>query len=78
MDSVRGKFVLQVNSQNMWSPTARVLKFSAVCNGTEENQNFHKYTPSGVLEMTVDNPSALEFFELGKEYYLDFTKAPTK
>lgn len=75
---VRGKFVLQVKSENMWSPTARVLKFSAVCNGTEENRNFHKYTPSGTLEMTVDNPTALEYFELGKAYYLDFTKADQK
>lgn len=73
---IRGKFKLQSKAEVYWSPTLRVLEFGAVCNdSTEENKRFHKYTPSGTLHMNVDNPIALEYFELGKEYYLDFTKA---
>jgi hypothetical protein len=30
---------------------------------------------AGTLEMTVDNPLAQAFFEIGKTYYLDFSKA---
>lgn len=44
-------------------------------NKTPENERFTKATPSGKLEMTIDNPSALDFFEKGKSYYADFTQA---
>lgn len=41
-----------------------------------EDRRFAKATPSGTLQMLVDNPSAVEFFELGKPYYLDFSPVP--
>jgi hypothetical protein len=73
---VRGKFVLNSITNHSWSPTAQTFNFGAVYdNTTEENKRFAKYTPSGTLSMTVDNPPAQEFFELGKSYYLDFSKA---
>lgn len=40
-----------------------------------EDARFCKATPSGHLEMTVDNPAALAKLEPGKCYYLDFTQA---
>ncbi len=40
-----------------------------------ENQDFNRWTPSGTLVMTVDNPKAKDFFSEGKEFYLDFTEA---
>jgi len=74
--SVRGKFKLAESTQVDYNPEVRKLKFNAVCNdGTEENAKFHKYTPSGEISMTVDNPSASEQFEIGKSYYVDFTPA---
>lgn len=70
---VRGKFKLAKVTANAGA-SGRQLMFSAVCNdGTPENERFHRYTPTGTLEMYVDNPAALTQFELGKEYYLDFT-----
>lgn len=55
----------------------RTLVFSAAYDdGTPENQRFSKATPSGSIEMLVDNPEALKQFEIGKSYYLDFTPAP--
>lgn len=70
---VRGKFKLAKVTANAGA-SGRQLMFIAVCNdGTPENERFHRYTPTGTLEMYVDNPSALAQFELGKEYYLDFT-----
>lgn len=40
-----------------------------------ENEMFGKYTPSGMLKMTLNNPTAGEFFKAGEEYYLDFSPA---
>jgi hypothetical protein len=41
----------------------------------EEDKRFAKATPTGEVSMYVDNPLAQAFFELGKLYYLDFSKA---
>ena len=41
----------------------------------EENNQFSEATPCGELDMVVSNPSAKGFFEIGKDYYLDFTEA---
>ncbi len=41
----------------------------------EVNKTWSKYTPSGHLQITITNPSAIEAFEKGKSYYLDFTPA---
>lgn len=43
--------------------------------GTEENRRFHKATPSGSVELWIDNPAAQGFLEIGKSYYVDFTPA---
>ncbi|WP_236293118.1 hypothetical protein [Paenibacillus allorhizoplanae] len=43
--------------------------------GSEENKDFWKYTPAGQIQMSVDNEKAQEQFEVGKEYYVDFTPA---
>lgn len=40
-----------------------------------ENTKFWSATPSGRLELGTINPEAWKQFELGKEYYLDFTPA---
>lgn len=39
--------------------------------GNEENSIFGMYTPAGSITMTVYNDNVK--FEVGKEYYLDFT-----
>lgn len=70
----RGKFQCLTEKRNSWSKTAVTYVFAAVCNdGTPENERYHRYTPSGSVEITVDNPNVV--FELGKSYYVDFTEA---
>lgn len=53
------------------------VKLSAVYSEDPEHENkkFWDATPSADLEMWISNPRAAEFFELGAEYYLDFTPA---
>lgn len=73
---VRGKFTLQSITNHSWSQTAQTFKFMAIHDtATEGNRRYTKSTPQGSLEMVVDNPPAQLFFELGKTYYLDFSKA---
>ncbi len=40
-----------------------------------ENTKFWQASPGGRLELSVVNAAAVERFEVGKEYYLDFTPA---
>ena len=40
-----------------------------------ENKQFWDASPGGQLSLNCINPKATAYFELGKEYYLDFTKA---
>lgn len=43
--------------------------------GSDENNTYAKYSPSGMLSLTIANPALLGQFSEGDEYYLDFTKA---
>ena len=36
-----------------------------------EDQRFQKATPSGSLEMSINNPTLEGFFEPGKKYYIE-------
>lgn len=40
-----------------------------------ENARFTKATPWGQIKLGIDNPTALEQFQPGKSYYVDFTPA---
>lgn len=53
----------------------RTLNFTPVSSGSPENTPFWDATPSGSLQLGVVNQEAWKEFELGKEYYLDFTPA---
>jgi hypothetical protein len=48
------------------------FKFQVVTEGSKENEEFFASTPAGTVEVsTVRNDT----FQVGKEYYLDFTDA---
>jgi hypothetical protein len=42
---------------------------------THENTSFWNATPAGSIELGTINPGAWQQFEIGKEYYVDFTPA---
>lgn len=46
-------------------------KFYVVTSGSEENNKFFEYTPSGNIDIGTYKE---DVFEVGKEYYVDFTK----
>ena len=47
---------------------------SAVTTGNPEDQDFHKYTPCGSLEIDISKEGAADYFKPGKKYYLDFSE----
>lgn len=51
---------------------SKSYRFDAVSGGG--NEDWAKWTPCGTLHITIDNPDAQKF-EVGKEYYLDFSPA---
>lgn len=65
---VRAKFKCVSNEGNN-------VRLDVVINGSKENEDFFKYTPGGQVNILVDNEAAREQFEVGKEYYVDFTAA---
>ncbi len=73
--SVRAKFF--VESVTGYAGGASTVRMSPVLAGSEENKSFWQATPSGSLEMFINNRKAVAFFEAGREYYIDFTQVAT-
>lgn len=75
---IRAKFRCVSETKTATGGEARLLTFQPMYDPklVEEDVSFAKYTPSGKLEMYVDNPNAA--FELGADYYLDFTPVPAE
>jgi len=79
--TVRGKFFVLGIEQQMYNSSVVKIKLGAVsASDSEKSENtmFHKYTPSGTIELQIDNPPASEFFKLGKTVYVDFSEAPAE
>ena len=55
----------------------RTIELSPVMSSEEgsENKKFWDASPPGSIKLGTINPAAWEYFELGAEYYIDFTKA---
>ncbi|MBB6451968.1 hypothetical protein HNQ94_000389 [Salirhabdus euzebyi] len=70
---VRAKF--KVESKTERAGGGGNVELNPVTGGSAENEEFWKYTPAGSINMYIDNVNALEKFEVGKEYYVDFTEA---
>lgn len=54
----------------------RTVKLSPVYGNSDpnhENTKFWNASPSGSIELGTVNPAAWQAFEMGKEYYVDFT-----
>jgi hypothetical protein len=58
------------------------IKFVAVCkdsgyppDGSDEDNTFARWTPSGELTLAITNPALRRRFKEGDKFYLDFTAA---
>jgi hypothetical protein len=69
--SVRAKFRVQYVQD--FGNSKKVYLTPVTADELPENQRFHKYTPSGSIEMMIDNPPASDQFKPGMDVYVDFT-----
>jgi hypothetical protein len=59
-----------------FSEGQKKITLNAVYGNEGENADYSKYTPSGNLDILIDGSTkAVDFFEQGKDYYLDFSVA---
>jgi len=73
MRTILAKF--KVGSTTNYGNNNLEVKMTPVVGGSDENKSFSMYTPSGDVRLHITNPDALDFFEAGKEYYLEFKEA---
>lgn len=71
---IRAKFFVQEVTDNGYSDK---VKMTAVYGGSTnaEDNTYAKATPSGVLEIQIDNPAVRGQVKPGQRFYLDFTPA---
>ncbi|WP_035647304.1 hypothetical protein [Flavobacterium sp. ASV13] len=75
MSKVRAKFVC-TGVQDNPDYQSKSISLSPVINGSEENKSFSKYTPSGNINLNISyETEASNYFQDGKEYYVDFDEA---
>ena len=71
---VRAKF--KVTGIEEHYPGSRKVTFSTQYDASiPEDVRFNKATPSGRIEMQIDNPAVLVQLPLGQSFYVDFTPA---
>lgn len=76
-DTIRCKLRLSTITEQQWSKDCKQTKLvfeTMYDDSIPEDKRYCKATPSGKFEMVVDNPVALQFFEIGKYYYFDAIK----
>lgn len=72
--SVRAKAFVQAVTRRAHNPGAIEVQFGAATRG-EENKVWSEYTPVFQLTMNIKDGPAANYFELGQEYYVDFSRA---
>lgn len=72
--SVRAKFKVERKELQRDGDGGSVY-LNPVISGSEENKQFYQLTPGGQILLSTINPEAYNQFEVGKEFYIDFTPA---
>ena len=74
---VRAKFVVESKTPSQHWEGRIDINMQPVCSDEEgsENKSFWEATPVGCVQLSTVNSKAAEQFEVGQEYYVDFTKA---
>jgi hypothetical protein len=73
---VRAKFVVTKITRYENPNSATIELEPRYSKAVPEDQRFSEATPSGKLEMYVNNPKVIEFLTPGKVCYIDITEAP--
>ena len=79
--TVRAKFFVEdirhndVPGTDQYATITMKPVFGTYADGDAEgtNKSWSRWTPSGHLSITITNPDAIDAFEKGRAYYLDFS-----
>lgn len=77
--TIRAKFrVISVTRSAGWNGVKEMhtVKLQPVAGGSEENSRFYGSTPSGSIDIGMVLESVGKQFDIGQEFYVDFTPAP--
>jgi hypothetical protein len=76
MSTVQARFYVSGYERNAYNKDATTVKLQAVCRG-EHNKEWAAATPSGQIQMTINNESAAAWFisQLGDEIAVTFEPA---
>lgn len=76
MEKVRARMKVQgVKKVSLGAPGSAEITLGAEYDTSiPEDERFARATPSASMTMFIDNPAAVEFFELGASFYLDFVR----
>lgn len=78
MSDVRAKFIVRAKEASIYAgQELTTVKLDPVYSPDPKSENgkFWNFTPMGKIELGTINKAAADAFELGKEYYIDFTRA---
>ena len=77
--SVRAKFkVVSTTQRQHWDAAKghiHEIELSPVVSGSPENEAFYAATPGGAIKLQTISHEAGVQFDLGTEFYVDFTRA---
>lgn len=80
MNAMRAK--MQIHTIEQHQSGQETLHFSAVSrstayppDGSDEDNTYAKFSPSGSLKITIANPALIGKFKAGEKYYLNFEQA---
>jgi len=73
--SVKAKFNVAEVTKYGNGGGGRVTLMAVIGGDNPENKEFWRNTPSGKIEIWIDNPEAMKHFENFGEFYVEFTKA---
>lgn len=79
--AMRAKFKIN-HIDKRYAPQQETLYLNPVSSsrypedGSDEDNTYAKFSPSGMLSLTVANPALIGMFAEGETYYLDFTPVP--
>lgn len=71
--SMRAKMQLENVFANTWSAGIKAIFRCQYDPSIAEDRSFSKATPTGFMEMQIDNPEVTKELVIGKFYYVDFT-----
>lgn len=76
--TIRAKFKVISITRHAYSGGSgemQAIKLQPVTNGSEENRQFYAATPGGEINLSVVPVEIGKQFNIGGEYYVDFTPA---